>query len=247
MKALFNQLIIQPLFNLFVFLYNIVPGNDAGVAIILLTIIIKLALFPLSASSIKSQKAMSELQPKINALKEKYKDDKQGLAQATMELYKNNKVSPFSSCLPMLIQLPILLGLYWMLRAGLSGESFDLLYSFIGHPGELNTTAFGFLDLVAPSVGLAFLAGGAQYLQAKMFSQNKPVVKTDGSKDESMMANMNKQMTYIMPIITIVIGMQLPAGLTLYWFLSTLLTFVQQKILFKKMKTQEAAPEIINP
>ncbi len=235
MKAFFTTLIYQPLFNAFVFLYTIVPGNDAGVAIILLTIAIKVLLFPLSASSIKSQKAMTELQPKIEALKAKHKDDKQALAQATMAMYKENKVSPFSSCLPLLIQLPVLLAFYWVLRDGLNGESFDLLYGFVQNPGELNTIAFGFLDLIKPSIWLALLAGAAQFLQARMFSKRKPAVQTEGSKDENMMANMNKQMTYFMPVITIVIGSQLPAGLTLYWFLSTLLTYLQQKILFKKV------------
>lgn len=234
MKEIFNTIIYQPLFNLLVWLYNIVPGHDTGIVIILFTIVIKVILWPLSASSIKSQRSMTALQPKIEELKAKHKDDKQALAAATMALYRENKVNPFSSCLPLLIQLPVLLGLYWVLSAGLKGENFGLLYSFVHNPGQLNHMAFGFLDLAKPSVALAVFAGLSQYFQARMLTHQRPVVDTPGSKDENMMAMMNKQMLYFMPILTVLIGLQLPGGLSLYWFVTTLLTILQQHLLFKK-------------
>lgn len=240
MKALFQTIIYRPLFNLLVGLYNFIPGHDAGVAIILLTVIIKVILWPLSASSIKSQRAMSSLQPKLNELKAKYKDDKQGLATATMALYKENKVNPFSSCLPVLVQLPVLLGLYWVLRDGLAGNHFNLLYGFVGNPGKLDPVAFGFLDLTAPSIWLSALAGLSQYFQAKMFVTKKPVIATPGSKDETMAAMMNKQMLYFMPVLTVIIGMQLPGGLTLYWLVTTLLTIAQQYLILKKYTRLES-------
>lgn len=234
MKALFHTVIYQPLFNLLVWFYNVIPGSDAGVAIILLTIVIKIILWPFSASSIKSQRALTVLQPKIEELKAKFKDDKQGLAVATMALYKENKVNPFSSCLPLLIQLPVLLGLYWVLRAGLNGQDFNVLYPFVKNPGHFDPIAFGFLDLAQPNIMLALLAGASQYVQAKMLMRKKPPVNSAGAQDERMMAMMNKQMLYFFPILTVVIGMQLPAGLTLYWFVTTVLTVVQQKLLFKR-------------
>jgi YidC/Oxa1 family membrane protein insertase len=233
MVHFFTIVFYQPILNLLVFLYNSVSFHDLGVAIILLTIVIKFVLWPLGRSSIKSQKALQDLQPKLEELKKKYPNDKAELSRATMELYKENKVNPFSSCLPLLIQLPFLLAVYRVFRDGVSNK-LDLVYSFISRPETINVISFGFLDLAKPNVYLAVLAGLAQFVQAKMMFTKKPEVSTPGSKDESMAAIMNKQMLYFMPAITIFIGISLPGGLTLYWLVLTLVTALQQFITFSK-------------
>lgn len=233
MSQLFTTIFYQPILNLLVFLYNTVSFQDLGVAIILLTVIIKAILWPLNKKSIKSQKDLQELQPKLNELKKQYGDDKMGLSQATMNLYKESKINPLSSCLPLLIQLPFLFAVYRVFRDGLNNK-LDLVYSFINKPEVINGVFLGFLDLNKPSIYLAVLAGLAQFWQAKMMSTKKPEVKTDSSKDESMTSIMNKQMLYFMPAITIFIGISLPGGLTLYWFIITLLTALQQALIFKK-------------
>jgi len=236
MLGFFHTILYQPIFNLFVGLYNLVPGNDVGIVILLITILIRLALYPSTNKSIKAQRNLQELQPKMEEIKKKYANDKQKQTQATMELYKNNKVNPFASCLPLLVQLPILIALYMVMRDGLA--STDLakeLYSFVVNPGQLDSVSFGFLNLAKPSIVLAFLAGIAQFWQAKtMITKRPPQNAGSGAKDEGMMAMMNKQMLYLMPVMTVVIGFSLPAGLTLYWFFSTLLTGLQQVFLFKK-------------
>src|SRR3989338_65550 len=112
MAELFNTILVQPLFNLLVFFYNLIPGHDLGMAIIVLTVVIKLVLYPLSRQSIRSQKALKDLQPKMDALKKQYKDNKEKQAKAMMELYKTEKVNPLSSCLPLLIQLPFLIAVF---------------------------------------------------------------------------------------------------------------------------------------
>jgi YidC/Oxa1 family membrane protein insertase len=234
MSELFYTILYQPLLNILVFFYNIVPGHDIGVAIILLTAVIRLILWPLMSQSIRGQKAMQSLQPKIQALREQHKGDKQKLAQATMELYKTEKINPLSSCLPLLIQMPILIALYWVLSAGLKSQRLDLLYPFVSNPGTIQTVAFGFLDLAQKSWVLAVLAGAAQFWQSKMLPMTPPAIKGEGSKDEGMAAMMNKQMLYMMPLMTVIIGGTLPGGLTLYWFLSTALTGLQQVIMFRK-------------
>ena len=150
MIELFNTVLTEPLFNLLVFLYNNIPGNDFGIAIILLTILIKLALLPLSHQAIKGQKALQDLQPKMEVIKKQYKNDKEGQAKAMMELYKAEKVNPLSSCLPLLIQLPFLLAVYQVLIKGFHPESLGLLYSFVQNPGFINHISFGFLDLFSP-------------------------------------------------------------------------------------------------
>lgn len=233
MIGLFNTIVYQPIFNGFVLLYNLIP--DVGIVILIITIIIKALLYPLTASSIKAQKSLSELQPKMDELKSKHKDDKQALAQETMKLYKEHKVNPLGSCLPILVQLPIFIALYMVLQAGLASNNFDKLYSFVANPGQINTMTMGVFDLKKASIVLAVLAGAAQFFQSKMFVRKKaPKIAGTGAKDENMASMMNKQMLYFLPIMTVFIGIKMPAGLTLYWFLSTVLTVLQQVILFKE-------------
>lgn len=232
MTNFFTAIFYQPILNLLVFLYDTVSFQDLGIAIILLTAAIKLIFWPLSRSSIKSQKALQDLQPKIEELKKQHGEDKVGLSQATMALYKDNKVNPFSSCLPLLIQLPFLFAVYRVFTDGLNNR-LDLVYSFIPKPETINTLSLGFLDLSKPSIYLAILAGLAQFWQARMMTRTKPAVTVPGSRDEGMAAIMNKQMLYFMPAITIFIGLSLPGGLTLYWFVFTLFTALQQLITFR--------------
>jgi len=236
MAHLFTIIFYQPILNLLVFLYDTISFHDLGVAIILLTVIIKLVFWPLGRQAIKSQKSLQDLQPKLEELKKKYADNKAELSRATMDLYKENKVNPFSSCLPLLIQLPFLFAVYRVFRAGIAND-LSLVYSFIYKPEVINTMSFGFLNLAKPSIYLAILAGLAQFWQAKMLSTKKPAVKTPGSKDESMTAIMNKQMLYFMPALTVFIGISLPGGLTLYWFIITLLTALQQVFTLHHKKT----------
>lgn len=236
MSELYQLIFYQPVLNLLIFFYNIVPGHDIGVAIVLLTIVIRLVLYPLNSQSIRSQKALQSLQPKINELKKKYAHDKQELGRAMMALYKEEKVNPFSSCLPLLIQLPFLIAVFQVFRAGLGNESLNLVYSFIARPEAVSHISMGFLDLAKPSPVLAVLAGIAQFWQAKMMSTKRPPKNVPGSKDEDMLAIMNKQMVYFMPAITVFIGLTFPGGLTLYWFLTTLFTGLQQLYMFREKK-----------
>ena len=217
-----------------VFLYDIVPGNDLGLAIIALTIIIKLILYPLSKKAIKAQKSLQDLQPKIEEIKKKFKDKKEEMGRAMMALYKDHKVNPFSSCLPLLIQLPFLFAVFRVFSNGFGNGSLDLVYPFIERPEVINQIAFGFLDLSKSNIVLALMAGAAQFWQSKMMMSKRPAVKSPGAKDEDMMAIMNKNMLYFMPAITVFVAMSFPAGLALYWFMTTLLTALQQLYLFRK-------------
>jgi len=236
MINLYHTILYEPLYNLLIFLYNTIPGHSIGLAIIGLTIFIKIILLPLSFYSLKSQKALQELQPKMQKLKKEHKGDKEGLAKATMELYKSNKVNPMSSCFPMLIQFPFLIAVYQVFRVGLVNGGTELLYPFVANPGTIDTMFLGLFNLAVPSFALAIITGGFQYIQTKMLMTKKSPKKTEGAKDENMMAAMNKNMQYFMPIMTIFIGMSLPSGLILYWLITTILTIGQQKILFKQKK-----------
>lgn len=235
MSQLFSTICYQPILNLLVFLYNIVPGSDIGIAIIVMTIVIRLALMPLSKKAIESQKSLQDLQPKIEEIKKQYAGNKEEMGRRMMALYAEHKINPLSSCLPLLIQFPFLFAVFKVFRTGLSNGSLALVYPFISRPEMINAVSLGFLDLSKPNMVLAVLAGLSQFWQAKMMMRKRPAVKSEGSKDEDMAATMNKQMLYMMPVLTVVFGASMPGGLTLYWLITTLLTIAQQKWIFGRL------------
>ncbi|MEK7105676.1 MAG: YidC/Oxa1 family membrane protein insertase [Patescibacteria group bacterium] len=242
---IFFTLLYQPLFNLLVWLYDVLPGNDIGIAIIAMTAIIRILLLPMSGQSLKSQKRMQDLQPKIEEVKARTKDNKEAQAKELMQLYKTEKVNPLSSCLPLVVQLVILIALYQVLSAGLNSTSLDALYPFVHNPGHLDAMFLGKVDLATPNVVLAVLAGIVQFFQARMMitKRSKPV--TPGAKDEAMLATMNKSMLYFMPVITVVIGASLPGGLALYWLVSNLFMVGQQIFVFRKQDSTQASADIV--
>ncbi len=239
MSYIFHVILYQPIYNLFVGLYNVLPGHDVGIVILAITVIIRIIIYPLTTSSIRAQKSMQELQPKMDEIKKQYANDQQKQAQALMELYRNNKVNPFASCLPLLIQLPILIALYTVMRDALASKGLaDVLYAFVTNPGTINPLSLGFFHMDKANIYLAVLAGGAQYIQAKMsLAKQPPKEAGTGAKDENIAAMMSKQMLYMMPIMTVLIGASLQSGLTLYWLLSTLLMIAQQWWMFRKKDT----------
>ncbi|MEI6835267.1 MAG: YidC/Oxa1 family membrane protein insertase [Candidatus Falkowbacteria bacterium] len=234
MSNLYQIICYQPILNILAFLYN--NTADLGVSIILLTVIIKLVLWPLSQKAIKSQTELQAIQPKIEELKKKYADNKTELGKATMDLYKEHKINPLSSCLPLLIQLPFLFAVFRVLRVGLK-DDLGLVYSFLSKPEHFQAISFGFMDLSKPVIYLAVLAGLAQFIQGKMMlSKQKNANISQPAAEENMTNIMNKQMTYIFPIMTVVFGLSLPGGLTLYWFMFTALTVLQQFLVLRLTK-----------
>jgi len=233
--TIFNEALVRPLFNLLVWTNNITPGHDFGISIILVTVFLRVLLYPLSDKALKSQKALQELQPKIKALQKKFKE-KEEQAKAMMAFYKENKVSPFSGCLPLLIQLPLLIGLYRVFLTGLEPESLGTLYSFVQNPGALNPMFVGLVNLAEPSRILAVLAGLAQYLQAKSAFQRSDGGSSASSGDFAQ--SMQKSMIYMMPLFMIFIAWNLPAGLALYWVVTMLFSLGQQIVVNKTFSTK---------
>jgi YidC/Oxa1 family membrane protein insertase len=218
-----------------VWIYNVLPTHDLGWAIIILTLLIRIVLYPMGQKSIKSQRALQTIQPKIDALKAQYGSDKEGLGKAMMQLYKDEGINPLSSCLPLLIQFPFLIALYAVFQSGLKSNSFDLLYPFVMNPGQLNHVAFGFFDLTSKSIPLALAAGLAQFWQTRMLMGQRKT-QPQPAKSNDMAAMMNQQMVYVMPVVTVFIGASLPAGIAMYWLATTIFSGLQQMILFRQMK-----------
>lgn len=240
MLSLFHTVIYEPLYNALIMLYNLIPGHDFGVSIIIITIILKAALWPLSKKQIESQKKMQELQPKLKEIQNKYKGDKEKQSRAMMEFYKENKTNPFSGCLPLIVQLIFLIAIYRILFAissnNLTVDS-NLLYSFVSNPGKINDMFLGIINLSKPNIVLAVLAAGAQFYQTKMMmakqANNVPKNK-DGQKEPDFAQIMNKQMLYLGPLLTLFIGIKFAAGLALYWLVSTLFMIAQQWYIERK-------------
>lgn len=241
-KYILKLILYKPLFNALIFLVWLMPYHNVGLAIIILTIIIRLILLPSSMNATRQQKRMRDLQPEIAEIQAKYKDDKQKQSQELMAFYKENKINPLGSCLPLLIQLPILLVLYYVFMNGLSTARFDLLYGFTPRPEFINTMFLG-LDLAKPDRWiLPIIAGVLQYFQSR---QIMPAPPKDQAKGQEMQAAISKQMLYLMPIFTVIIAGRLPAALPLYWAVTTLFAVVQQWYVFRPAKGEGTKLDVI--
>jgi len=223
---IWNVLLYKPLINALAFLVSVIPGGDIGLAVIILTILVKLLLFPFSQKSIKNQAAMTMLAPELEKIK-KSGVSKEEQAKLTFELYKKHKTNPFSGCLMVLIQIPIIFALYYVFFEGINFDS-TLLYSFVHVPEQHNMIFLGFIDLGAKSLLLALLAGVSQYLQAHYMP--KPALSSggEGSFQESFAKSMQMQMKYFFPILITWIAYSISGAVALYWITSNIFSVAQQ-------------------
>lgn len=230
---IFNLILYQPLFNALVLLYTFLPGHDFGIAVILLTIFIRLLIYPLTLGAIKSQKAISELQPKIQEIQKEYKADQEKQAKELMLLYQKEKINPLSSLFFLFIQLPILIALFKVFGGGFKSEAMIHLYDFVPNPVSINASFLGIINLGQPNFILTFLAGIFQFFQTKMM----PQPKLDASKQDEISRiseRVQQQFLYILPIFTILILWRLPSVISLYWIVTTLFSIGQQYLVFRK-------------
>lgn len=250
MSNLWQTLFFLPILNALIALDRL-TGN-LGWSIVLLTVLLRFIMTPLILPGLRISKKMQELQPELNKLKEKYKDDKQGLALAQAELYKQHGANPAAGCLPQVLQLVVLIALYNALNSVLQTKAAQLishlnplLYSFNQLPADYHlSTNFFYLNLVKPDVfhlpgfpvplpGLfLILAAAVQFLSSKMMSpvvaaEQKVAQKTSSDTDDAMV-QMQQQMLYMFPLMTIIFGFQFPSGLVLYWVVFSLVSMVQQ-------------------
>lgn len=237
MNYLYQIIFYQPILNLLVYFYETVALRDFGVAIILVTVLTRLVLYPLFHKSAKQQMVMQRIQHKVKKIQEVHKHDKEKQTQALMELYKEHGVNPFSSLFLLIIQIPIMIGLYWVVRSGLTPGDLAGLYSFIPQPQTMNQFFLGIINLAKPSVVLILLAALAQYFQARLAIYRNPDQKAPLSSAEKMA----RQMTFIGPLITIFIFYNLPAAIGLYWFTTSLFSVLQQIIVNRRFKAGEVA------
>lgn len=235
----FNTILYQPLFNALVLLYEYLPGHDFGIAIIVLTILIKILLYPLGIKTIYSQKIIAGLQPKIKEIQEKYKGDRGKQTQATMELYRKERINPFSGCLPLLIQLPILIALYRVFWGGFQPEQMIHLYNFVPRPEIINPNFLGLVNLSHSNTIMALLAGISQFVQLKMISPRRKKINPFNNPKKGQMVKFSeiiqRQTEYFFPIFTVFILLKMPSAIGLYWIVTTVFSIIQQYLVLRKI------------
>ena len=243
---LIQEVLYKPLYNALIFLAFLIPGHSIGWAIVILTIIIRLILLPASLKAARAQAKMQLLQPKMVEIKNKIKDQaEQG--KALMELYKKEGVSPLGSCLPVIIQIPIIWVLYSVFSHGLDISNYSSLYNFVPRSESLNSHFLGF-DLSKPDLWiLPIIAGVTQFILSYITMGKQPKTeKKAGGKDVDPMQMMNKQMVYLFPIMTVFIGRSMPAALVIYWIVTTVFGIAQQLYVNKVTHIEKSDLQLVD-
>ncbi len=230
-SAVFHQLIYVPLYNGLVFFVGIVPSHDMGLAVIALTVLVRIIIFPLSRRAVASQLAMKKLAPEVEELKKKYKKNSPEHNQAVWSLYRERGVHPLSSFGLLLVQLPILFGLYWVfLRGGFPRVDPTLLYSFVKAPPSINMEFLGFVDMGAKhNVILALLVAATQFIYTRLsMGPRKAEANIEASLSSDMAKSFDVQARYVFPLTFAVIAYFVAAAAPLYWFTSNLFMIAQE-------------------
>lgn len=219
------------------FIINHVTFGDVGFAIIIVTIIVKLILSPLTKKSIKSQILMKRMEPEIKLIKKNY-PNKEEQAKKTFELYKKYGTNPFSGCLVVLLQLPVIFALYYVFLKGLSLDTINtnLIYPFVGVPSAMHTNFLGFIEMGGKSIILAVLAGATQFIQGYLSSPITPKVEVvkDATPNEpksfqdELSGSMQTNIKYILPIFIGFISWRISAAVALYFVISNVFTILQE-------------------
>ena len=235
MFEFFHQVLYIPIYNLLIYLVDVLPGADVGLAVVIVTLIVKALTFPLSISALKTQVAMRKIEPELKALRETHKEDKQKQAEAMFALYKENKIRPFSSILAMLIQIPVLITLYLVfLKESMTAVNPELLYSFVADPGVFSALFLGLFIVTSHNFILAGLAALTQFIQARYaipVPEKKERDYSKGPSKEEMGAEFGRAMAiqarYILPIIIGVVAFS-SGAVALYLITSNLVAIFQE-------------------
>lgn len=243
MSTVFHFIFFDPLYNLLVWLSGVLPYHSFGLAVIVVTLIVKLILLPLSHRATATQKAVKGLEGEIAALKEQHKNNREEQARQIMALYRSRGVNPLASLWIVLIQIPVVLALFWIFRQGLT-VNHDLLYSFVIPPTSVNPNLFIF-NLAERSYILALLTGITQWLQIR-FSLPPPIPTSGPSFKNDFAKTMHFQMRYVLPVFVVIAASSLPSAVAVYWVTSNLFA-IGQEWLMRRRATNQPANQSANP
>ncbi|MEX0918288.1 MAG: YidC/Oxa1 family membrane protein insertase [Candidatus Paceibacterota bacterium] len=234
---IWHTFFFDPVYNGLVFFIDVVPGGDVGVAIVGITLLVKIILLPLSLKAARTQRVMRELDPKLREIKQKFKDKREEQARAMMALYKEAGLNPFASILLLFIQIPIIISVYLSVYSGggvpLPNINTELLYSFVPNPETVNMIFLGAVNIAAKSLPLALLAGITQFIHSWL-AIPKPEPRKEGeapSLQADFARSMQLQMRYVMPIIIFVVAYTISAAIALYFVVSNLAMIAQELFL----------------
>jgi YidC/Oxa1 family membrane protein insertase len=232
------------MYNALIFILDILPNHDVALAVIILTVIIKLVLLPLSHKMFVTQIAQKKVQPIIAKIQEEYKDNRQMLGVKLLEVYKEHKINPFSSILLMIIQIPIVFALYFVFaRGGLPEVNMADLYSFVSHANNIRHIFLG-VDFTKANIFIGLIAALSQYGQIRLSLQNvkveKDKPKSEMKPEELMQQQMSFMMKYFMPILIFAASLQVSAAVALYWIISSIFMIAQELYFRNKYKDQLA-------
>lgn len=236
MHTLWTTFFYKPLYNALIFLVSVVPFNDIAISVVLLTIIVKSILYPLTKKSLKSQIGLQKVQKEVEEIKSTT-EDKQEQAKKTFELYKKYGVNPFSGCIVILIQFPIIIALYYVFWKGFNGDT-GLLYSFVKYPESLHTLFLGFIDMTKPNIIIGIIAAITQFLQLHL---SQSITKTEKPKDSmgNMSYMMQQQMKYVVPFMILLVSFKLPSAVALYWIVGNIIAILQERYIRKGLVKAE--------
>lgn len=260
---LFNAVFYGPLYNALVFLIDVLPTADVGVAVIVLTLLVKVLILPLSIKATRTQMKLKILEPRIKEIQTTYKDKREEQAVKMMEVYKEAKVNPFSSIFLLLVQLPVIIALYMVFaRGGLPEIDPEIVYSFIPVPSEVNMNFLGVIDVAGKSIVLAVIAGVTQFIQSHLLfslrdkekkekeakeAKEAKEEKKDESKEPSfkdeLAKSMNLQMRYILPIFIGFIAYSISGAVALYFIVSGVFAVGQEFFVKRKLRLESEAYE----
>ncbi|MEX2013678.1 MAG: YidC/Oxa1 family membrane protein insertase [Parcubacteria group bacterium] len=218
-------------------MFKFLPWADAGIIVILLTILVRLIMFPLSKKAVLTQVRMAEIAPDLAKIKEQYKDRTEEQAKLTLALYKEKGVNPFSGILVIILQIPIIIALY-QIFLHFPEVNAALLYSFVVMPDHINTTFIGILDITAKSATIAFLAAISTFFQFQI-SMKGQIPPKGNSFGDNLTRSMQTQMKYFFPVIVFFISYNISGAIALYWLTSNLFSIGQEIFIRRKFKTAQ--------
>jgi len=229
MSFVYHIFFYDPLYKTLTFLLKILPLADIGLAVIILTIVVRLILFPLSRKAVLTQMRMSELAPELEVIKDKYKDKPEEQAKHTLALYQQKKVNPFSGIFVIIIQIPIIFALYHIFLNLAKSEG-------------INTLFLGIFDISGKSIIISILAGISTYLQFKVSSGKNPIPKGNSFGD-NLARSMQVQMKYFFPLVMFFISYSTSAVIALYFVTTNLFSIAQEKFVRGELPFKRQSPK----
>ncbi len=234
----FYAVIYTPLYNGLIFLIDILPGGSVGLAIIILTVLVKILLFPLARQATKTQLILKKIGPELEEIKKRYKDNQQEQVANMLKLYRDNKVHPLSGLLVILIQLPIAIGLYLVfLKGGLPVINIETLYSFVPTPTTVHMDFLGVINLAEKNIPLALGVALTQFFVGYfMFETPKTESKPGESLKEDIIRSLHIQTKYALPVLLGVFAYILSAAVALHWITGNIFTLVQDYLVRRRFR-----------